>query len=1185
MRKMRERILTEGYRRTQGTLSFSVKQVVLSPSPEEMAEGFFEITGTPEMVTEGFVHTYDERMQCLTPYFNGSAEQIEYRFDAGDMQEGETRRGRFFVVSNHGEFELPWKVTVVQKAAVSSMGEIRNLFHFTNLARSSWQEAVKFFYSKEFAKICSGQEDELFNLYRGLSRHYGNEANVEEFLIAVKKKQPITFSPVRREIQIADMKGRISEEVQIMKNGWGPVHLAVEAEGDFLSLEKSWIGEDDFLGNLCRLPVFLDESQMHDGRNFGRVTFESVRGSFEVSVTVERRTMRAKARDRRCQEMKRCNLRMVQLYQQLRMKKLDMETWRGQARECVEEMAHLSHEKAVPRLFNAQLLITEDRMEEAGWILDHVQPFLDEEEPAVYCYFLYLTTLYNREEKYVRRTTEDVMEIFLQNPKEWRIAWLLLFLSRELNRSAAKKWQFLEKQFRTGCTSPVLYLEALLLLNAGPALLGKLDGVSKQLLMYGARNTILGPDLTGHVIELMRREKYYDPVFFEILRLVWEKRPDENILQAVCSMLIKGGKTGPAWYPWYLKGVQKKLRITRLYEHYLMSIDLDREVEIPRIVLLYFAYQSNLEWDYAAYLYTYVEKHKEEDPDLYVTYRPQIDRFVISCLYKGKINRHLAFLYKETLTGQMLTKENERALAALLCSVDVCCRETGKKKLVVVHARVRGEKTWILNEGRSCVDLYSRRDLLFVEDEAHNRRLIHEGAKLTPLFAGQIGTMSGGKDVLALHLAITDAAQIAVQAENADSYLAIVQEPVLMKEYAQQVRIALFRFLQEEDRTDELDALLKNTEPEDVALSDRIEAVSLLILHGFYEKAYAWLAGADFSQLDARIVLRLCSRLLEQKLFDEEERMTGLCFSAALRGKYDSFILQQLTAGYEGRIAEMEALKAAAEGFGINTYPLCERLMEQMLFTGSDVTERMDLLRQYVSEGGRSDLERAFVHRCAYSYVMERQPIHIYMIHDILRMEKNGEKLTDMCKIACLQYYATNRDAMEEEAERAVRRLGTALMRENRILPVLKEFADIVPGAELWLDKTFVVFGGKPEKKAVLNYRILEHDEIREDYQTMEMQHVYEGIYVTAFILFPGESLQYFVTEAAQPDVIADSGILKAQECDKTAAASRYGMLCAVTAQHLTEQQTENGQWQSLELLNRYLYTDFCTEALFAPLK
>lgn len=1183
MRKMRERIMTDGWRRVKGSLSFSLKQVELFPAPDEKAEGFFEITGGEEGVPEGFVRSSDERMQCLTPYFGGSRDTIEYRFDADGMQDGETRSGRFFVVSNYGEYELAWKVKVQRKAPQSSMGEIHNLFHFTNLARANWQEAVRFFYTKEFKRLCGEEQEDLFNLYRGLSRNYGNEANVEEFLISVNKKQPISFSAVQKEICIPDMKGRISEDILIARNGWGPVKIGVEVQGDFVSAEKSWLTDDDFLGNQCRMPVFLDESRMHEGRNFGRVTFTYIHGSFSVPITVERRTLQSRTRERRNHEWKKYNCRMVKLYQEFRMKRMDMNTWRSEARECVEHMAHLSERSVVPKLFSAQLLMTEDRMEEAGWILDRVESWMDDAEPAVYCYYLYLTTLYNREENYVKRMTQKVQQMYLQNPGEWRIAWLLLFLSRDLNRSAAKKWTFLENQFRTGCTSPVLYLEALQLLNAGPTLMSKLDPLMKRLLMFGARNGLLGSDLMGHIIYLINREKYFDPVLFEILKASWEKRQDVETLQAICTLLIKGGKTGGEYYPWYLKGVQKKLRITRLYEHYLMSVDLSREIEIPKIVLLYFAYQSNLDYEYAAYLYAYVEKHKDEDADLYITYRPQIDRFVSAQLYKGRISRDLAYLYRRILTGSELTAENARALASLLSSVEVTgCGD--KRKLVVVHARLKGEKTYALREGRAYVDLYSRQDLIFIEDEGRNRHLISQEANLTPLFPeeGLRKEVAGlDREEVLFHLSMTDVEQVAVRADNVDSYLTISRDSELSVVYGRKVRIALLRFFFEEERTEDLDRLLKKTEVDDVAPADRMEAIRYLVLQGFYEKAYVWLKGSDIEKQDARILMRLCSRLLEQQLFADEERMTALCFSAAVRGKYDSMILQQLTDHFEGSIGEMEALKSAAEGFGIDTYPLCERIMEQLLYTGKDVTERMDLLRQYVTEGGRSELEAAFLHRCAYSYVLEGQPIHVYMIHDMLRLYRLNESITDMCRLACLQYYAKNRDAMDEGTEHMIQQLAGQLLQEKKELPVLKEFADIVPGAELLLDKTFVVYQGCVGKKAVLNYRILEDGVTEADYQSVEMLHIYEGIYMMAFILFPGETLQYFVTQAAEPGTIMDSGVLKAEECSGAAARSRYGMLSAITAQMLSGEKMKVGEWRSLELLNQYLHTDYCVKELF----
>lgn len=114
---------------------------------------------------------------------------------------------------------------------------------------------------------------------------------------------------------------------------------------------------------------------------------------------------------------------------------------------------------------------------------------------------------------------------------------------------------------------------------------------------------------------------------FEILERSWEKTQSSAILQAICSLLIKGNKCEQKWHVWYERGVENKLRVTRLYEYYLLSTDLSRDTEPPKSVLLYFAYQCNLDWEYAAWLYSCVERCKTKDPELYITYKPELDHF------------------------------------------------------------------------------------------------------------------------------------------------------------------------------------------------------------------------------------------------------------------------------------------------------------------------------------------------------------------------------------------------------------------------------------------------------------------------------------------------------------------------------------------------------------------------------
>ena len=40
----------------------------------------------------------------------------------------------------------------------------------------------------------------------------------------------------------------------------------------------------------------------------------------------------------------------------------------------------------------------------------------------------------------------------------------------------------------------------------------------------------------------------------------------------ICSLLIKGHKTGSEYFTWYERGVDADLRITGLYEYYVDSL-------------------------------------------------------------------------------------------------------------------------------------------------------------------------------------------------------------------------------------------------------------------------------------------------------------------------------------------------------------------------------------------------------------------------------------------------------------------------------------------------------------------------------------------------------------------------------------------------------------------------------------
>ena len=105
-----KRILEGKFNNDIRLLEFSSPVIQLTVKPEEIYEGSFIIYGPAEAVTEGRISSTGLRMQTMTEVFCGTEEEIGYRFDATGMEEGENLKGEFRIISNQGEYFIPYEV-------------------------------------------------------------------------------------------------------------------------------------------------------------------------------------------------------------------------------------------------------------------------------------------------------------------------------------------------------------------------------------------------------------------------------------------------------------------------------------------------------------------------------------------------------------------------------------------------------------------------------------------------------------------------------------------------------------------------------------------------------------------------------------------------------------------------------------------------------------------------------------------------------------------------------------------------------------------------------------------------------------------------------------------------------------------------------------------------------------------
>ena len=483
MREIVDKLVNGFFEYDCGKLTFSVPKIDTVIPPGELYEGSFTLKSVTETIVTGQIYTSSMRLVCRTDSFEDVEKEIPYVFDPTGLEAGDVVKGDIQIVSSAGEYYIPFVFSIVHNTIESSLGSVRNLFHFTNQAQLNWDEAVQLFYSKRFLQVFDGNDRIHLDKYLGFLNAPKSEQSVDAFLVAINKKSPMHYSLDRASYEFRDVIEEMRCEVTVHKSTWGYVHLELSTDAPFIRLEKEVVTDHDFLGNDFRLVFYLSDAALHEGNNFGQIKLHGGVRDQSLTVVASKRKQSSSGRARR-REKNQLISRLMRKYLSFRLRQINVSTWARESMKTVERLNAIDDKDPLSRLVQAQLLLVEERYNEANWILEHVanEMNIHTTDPEVYCYYLYLTTLYRREEDYVNQIAEQVNGIFEKHLTSSQILWTLLYLDEHLSSSEAAKLAAIENQFQQGCHSPILYMEAYHCFVNNPSLLSKLTDFEIQVL-------------------------------------------------------------------------------------------------------------------------------------------------------------------------------------------------------------------------------------------------------------------------------------------------------------------------------------------------------------------------------------------------------------------------------------------------------------------------------------------------------------------------------------------------------------------------------------------------------------------------------------------------------------------------------------------------------------------------------
>lgn len=1184
MRATIDRILEGKFNYEKGSLDFSCTRLEINVSAGELYTGSFGISSAPGRLSEGYIFTNDVRMQLLSDYFSGTAEEIGFTFSAKGLAEGDVVKGDIYVVSNQGEYYLPYVVNVSHSTLDSSLGSIRNLFHFANLAKMNWDEAVALFYNDEFKNIFKGNDKQYLKAYLGLSAYYGNEQNVEEFLLEINKKQPTEYIVERKSIVVDEPDNQVQEYIDITRNGWGYTSLSVICDADFIVLSKENISESDFLGNYLHYEFVIDPYRFHSGNNYATIRFFNAFTSFEVTVKVNGNTIDKPviAKDI---EYSRAMMDIITFYKAFRLRRISADSWMAETGLIVDRLQSLRPDDRAAKMFKAQLLITEERYNEAKWILDQIEATFEEGEylSPQWAYYLYLTTLVNREEPYIDRITEEVENIYNSDSAQWRVAWLLLYLSAEYAVSPVKKWLFIENQLSFNCTSPVMFVEAANMLLLNSALLTKLEDIELRVINFMIKEGILTREIARQIVYLAGSGKWYSKRLVEILKKCYELNLDTESLATICELMINNNLYGPEYYQWYKLGIEEEVRVTNIYEYYMLSLDLSRNIELPKMVYLYFSYENSLDWEHAAYLYARIIDNRDSLDGVFDNYSEQIERFAINQVAEGHMNKDLAVIYRFVLNEHVLSKDMANRLAPLIFTHRISIDSDLPAKVIVYQSRECVSESYPIVNKEAFVPLYYKDYFVMFEDNFSNRYIPSVNYDIEKLIIpGKLASMltPSVEDNLSFDVYACESSgdMVDVNEENRERYQHILDSFEIESSYKTEIRSKLMQYYYDNDKIRELDAILDALDPEEMSGKERRNCIKFMIMRGMYDKAFDWVCDYGMEGMEPKNMVKLCSSLISRGDFEVTPRITSICAACFFKGKYDEAILKYLCTNFFGLSKDMKKLFTAAQNFDIDVFGMCENMLVQMLYTGYYISERINIYRKYIQGGASTKIQMAFLAQCCYDYFVKEQLTESFVFDELTRLKSQGEEFLTVQELAYVKFYSENPDLVGDTQREFIKGFLDDLIGKGIYFSYFKEFMEQgVEEINRFTDKTFIEYKTDPGKKVTIHYIVETESEAKGEYITREMPDMYGGVHSMAFVLFFGENLQYYITEDINgEELLTESGNITKNDIGSDISTSRFSEINDIVISHTL------GDYETLEhLVYEYKRKEYLIKKLF----
>lgn len=1111
---------------------------------------------------------YDNRyLFKIEPHnFIGKSQTVELTFDARKWEKGEKLSGIIYLVTDGGEFRIPYEIEITTPTVASSIGELNDMFQFASLAESNWNEAVRIFASPEFKRTFLDREPMYAKVYESLTRSLSASQAMEEFLTYTHKKRSLFLEVSERKQQLPFHEESEKHSILVTRNTWGYLNAEIHSDRRFIQPLKRYLSTEDFIGNKFQLEYMILPEFIEEGSNTGHITIENVYQKLTVDLAV-----RTTPANRTEPPRLFTNHHMIKVHQhslitsylEFRTGKLDLNSYVDKSLYALRNLIQYCRDEKLYRLGILHMNILAGNQSMAEEEFKRIDADEDKlvEGSKESCYYSYLKALAYKDTTTIEQAKARIREVFESEDEKLFYFWLLIFLDNADDTEKGPMYAEIQRLYEQGIHSPILYYEICDMFNHEPLMLRKLGGLEISAIRWGMQHEYLAEDVIQICVELAGREHGFQPGLFRLLQAVDKKFPSEEALRTICSMLIRSNKADREYHDYFARGIEKGFKLIGIYECYVRSMDMKAYPQMPEPVLRYLAYNNSLTDYEQAYVYANLIRNKNTYSQLYGELAPTIENYMESQIVKGIIHEFLLVIYKEFLKPEHVNPKYAARLTNIIFKRRLTCANPNMKAVIVSHKELLEEQQVPLSEGVAYVDIVTDSAVITLVDTKGNRytstipyrleRLVDAGIymdtchRYNPSDARLLSYIYSRMD----HRQLQDAADVN-QARD------VLESTEISPGVRQEALLQIIEYYLENYDGDILEKYLLQVDLEYLDKLHSAEIISGYIMRGMNRKAYEAIKRFGYGDVEISRLLRLASYIVTDTDILGDEALTSLCIYLYQKGQYNDRIIQYLVFQYKADTRELSRLWETAMVVLGEARELEENILAQLIFSDTDLDNAMDVFQSYYRGHHRGMVTKAFLKKMAYQYFIREEWVPDSVFDYLMLEMKNGEIQDDISHGAVLWHLSKSVRLNDEQSAYAIRTVKQFLNR-GIVLPFFKSFLEIVNLPQELFLKTYLVYKGEERQEVVVNYSVGTSELQTLDFRPCRMEERIPGYYVQEFIVFHGEQLLYHFSEEFTGRVtLVESDSIRMDAYGQGEPESRFERL----NQMLISQEMRDGQ-------------------------